>query len=162
MPWISVRNWRKFQHYDPDKRVPPWIKNHTELMANDDYLSLTGHDRAVLHGIWLEYASSRCQLRLDDVSITSRARFGTRFGTLSLSRRLNLRVTSATVDRLNHAGFIDIVASKALAEGYQDASARAHATEAEKEEEEPPPTPTVLRDAADLPNFDRILKDVPA
>jgi len=154
--WISVRNWRKFQHYDPAKRVPPWIKNNTELMADDAYLSLSGNDRAVLHGLWLEYASSRCRLRLDDVSSTSRTRFGTR----SISRRLNLRVTSGTLTRLNHAGFIDFVASAALAEGYHSASevasARAHATETEAEKEkelkQTPPTQTALQGPARDPD----------
>lgn len=134
MGWISVRNWRKFQHYDPDKRVPPWIKNNTDLMSNDDYLTLTEHRALMLHRLWLEYASSRCQLSDD---------------TLILSRRLGMRVLTTDLVSLNHAGFIDIVASKALAEGYQSASARAHAeeTETEREEEQPKEPPSYLPEA---------------
>lgn len=124
MGWISVVGWRKFQHYDPEKRVPPWIKNHTDLMANDEYLALTEHRALMLHRLWLEYASSRCELADD---------------TLRLSRRLGMKVTRRDLESLNHAGFIDIVASKALAEGYHGASARAHATEVEGEEENPHP-----------------------
>ena len=120
MAWISVRNWRRFQHYDPAKRQPPWIKLYTELLADPAWLDLSGNDRAVLCCLWLEYASSRCRLRAD---------------TRSLTRQLNLRVTSATLERLNHAGFIAIVASKTLAEGYHDASPRAHDVEVETEEE---------------------------
>lgn len=120
MSWISVRNWRKFQHYDPAKRQPPWIKVYTELMSDEAWLALSGNDRSVLCCIWLEYASSRCRLRADSRSLT---------------RQLNLRVTKATLTRLNHAGYIDIVASKTLAEGYHGAStSRAHVEE-EKEKE---------------------------
>jgi hypothetical protein len=120
MPWISVRNWRKFQHYDPEKRVPPWIKNNTDLMANDSYLSLSTHRALMLHRLWLEYASSRCELSDD---------------TLRLSRRLCMKVTRGDIESLSEAGFITIVASKALAEGYHVASARAHAEETETDEE---------------------------
>lgn len=121
MAWISVCKWRTFQHYDPAKRVPPWIKNNTDLMANDAYLSLTEHRALMLHRLWLEYASSRCELSDD---------------TLRLSRRLSMRVTRADLVWLIHAGWIEIVASKALAEGYHDASARAHDAEGETETEE--------------------------
>ena len=107
MPWISVRNWRRFQHYDVAKRQPIWIKTYTELLDDDAYRDLTMHQRAVLHGLWLAYASSRCQLAVN---------------TASLSARLNLRVTSRQLEALNHAGWVDIVASKTLADGYQDAS----------------------------------------
>ena len=113
--WISVRNWRKFQHYDPAKRKPSWIKNNLDLLSKDEYLELTAHQRAVLHGLWLEYAASGCQLRLS---------------TSSISSRLGLRVTTRQLEALNDAGFIDIVASKSLADGYQDAS-----LEVETEEE---------------------------
>jgi hypothetical protein len=118
--YISVRNWRKFQHYDPDKRTPPWIKNMTELMSSDPYLTLTASQRGVLHGVWMEYARSRCELP---------------DSTLVLTRRLSMKVPRATLEALNHAGFIDFVASKTLAEGYRPASPRALATETEKETE---------------------------
>lgn len=120
MAWISVVNWRKFQHYDPTKRRPPWIKNHLDLMGKDEYRDLSAGCRAVLHGIWLEYASSQCQLKFDPTSI---------------STRINLRVRKSHLETLVDAGFIVPVASKTLAEGYHDASARAHATEVEVETE---------------------------
>jgi hypothetical protein len=128
--WISVRGWRRFQHYDPEKRQPPWIKMYTELMSDEAWITLSGHDRSVLACLWLEYASSRCRLRAD---------------TRSLTRQLNLRVTSATLERLNQAGWIDIVASKTLAEGYHPASPRAHDVEVETEVEvEPLRSPLVI------------------
>jgi hypothetical protein len=133
-------------------------------MSDPAWLDLTGNDRATLCCLWLEYASSRCRLRAD---------------TRSLTRQLNLRVTNATLERLNHAGYIDIVASATLAEGYHNASPRAHVveveTEIEEEIEEPkehPPYPNPVLDVPhrpepeefdDLPVFDfeGILKDLP-
>jgi hypothetical protein len=103
--WIVVNNWDRFQHYG--NRRPVWIKAYLDLTHSDDYLQLTGHRRGILHGLWLEYASTRCQLRADTVSLT---------------RRLNLRVTTADLGALIEAGFIDFVASKPLADGYQEAS----------------------------------------
>lgn len=93
--YIHIRNWDKFQHPDATKRGnnPKWIKSLTPLLSDDDYLNLTGHQRAVLHGIWLEYARSGQQLALS---------------TGSLSRRLSLRVTKRTLTALNQAGFIEI------------------------------------------------------
>jgi hypothetical protein len=116
--WISVRNWSKFQHYDPAKRVPPWIKAYVELLADEAYLRLSAHRRAVLHGIWLAYASSRCQLPIERLTGAPRAHHAT----LSLSSRLQLRVTTADLKALKDAGFLTFVASKTLAEGYHAAS----------------------------------------
>lgn len=118
--WISIRNWRRFQHYDPAKRVPPWIKAYTELMDDAAYLELTEHCALVLHRLWLTYASARCQLPLT---------------TSTLSRQLGLRVMRRDLERLCDAGFIAIVASKMLAEGYHDASASRAREETETEEE---------------------------
>jgi len=96
--WIVIRNWNRYQHYTD--RNPPWIKNHLDLLHNDGYLELTAHQRAVLHGLWLIYASAHCQVRVN---------------TLSLTRQLGIRVSSRQLEALNHAGFIDFVASKPLA-----------------------------------------------
>lgn len=75
----------------------PWIKVYTRLLHDDNYLTLTGHRRAVLHGLWLEYATSRRELPDN---------------TLMISRRLALKVTRRDLEALNHAGFIRIHASK--------------------------------------------------
>jgi hypothetical protein len=107
--FISVRDWRTFQHYDPSKRQPPWIKHYTELLSNDDYLGLTLRLRGILAGIWLAYAESRCKLGANP------AKLGRLLGDDSVRTR--------DLNSLNRAGFIDIVASKELAEGYQEARA---------------------------------------
>lgn len=111
--WIVVRNWTRFQHYHD--RDPIFIKNYISLLSNDDYLSLSGHQRSILHGVWLAYASTNCQLRAD---------------TGSLTRRLALRVSSAQLKALANAGFIELSASKPLA-----LRARSREEEAETEEE---------------------------
>lgn len=118
--WIEIPNWDRFQHYRD--RDPPWIKFYTELLHDPDYLALSGDQRAILHGLWLEYASSRRRLRAE---------------TRSLSSRLLLRVTKRQLETLNHAGFITILASKPLASRYQDASATRARGETEREEPKP-------------------------
>ena len=120
--WISINGWDEFQHVDVKRGSgpPPWIKNYTRLMNDDDYLDLTEHCALVLHRLWLTYASSRCQLRAT---------------TSSLSRRLGVRVMTRDLERLSDAGFITIVASKSQAEGQQHAGTTRARVEVEVEEE---------------------------
>jgi hypothetical protein len=79
--WIVIPNWDEFQHYKD--RNPKWIKVYTKLLHNDAYLGLSPHQRAVLHGLWLMYASHRRQLAANTASIT---------------RQLGLRVSSASTE----------------------------------------------------------------
>ena len=97
---IKVCGWEKFQHYG-DRRVPTWIKLHLDLHHKDEWLSLTPVQRALLVGIWIEHASSSCQVPHD---------------TRKLSRRLNMRVTEASLQSLVDAGFIRFFASDPLAQ----------------------------------------------
>ena len=97
--YVWIKRWDDFQHYG--KRRPIWIKNYTSLLSDDAYLSLSPHRRAMLHGLWLAFATSGRRLR-DDTS--------------TLSSRLNMRVTTPDLEALNHAGFIDILASNVLAQ----------------------------------------------
>lgn len=92
---IHVRNWEKFQHADVTKRgrPPAWIRLYTELLSDENYLKLTPPRRAMLIGIWVEYARTRRELPED---------------TASLSRRLAQRILRTDLEALNHAGFIEI------------------------------------------------------
>jgi hypothetical protein len=92
--YIEITGWDTFQHSDATKRGrdPKWIKLYTRLHSDDDFLALSGHRRAVLFGLWLEYARSGRRIALD---------------TRSLTRRLSLRVSTKDIDALNHAGFIE-------------------------------------------------------
>jgi len=109
--WIEVAGWQRFQHYRD--RNPPWVKLYTQLQHDDNWISLTPHRRAMLVGIWLEYASSSCAVRAH---------------TRRLSRALHMQVTRSDLKALNDAGFIHFAASKPLAP-----RARSRETEAEKE-----------------------------
>lgn len=114
--WIVVSRWRGkegFQHYG--SRDPIWVKNYTRLLRKDEYMNLTPPQRALLHGLWLLYASKRGEIRES---------------TCSLSRELGMRVTKQMLESLNHAGFIRRVASRSLALRYWSAI-----PEQEKEEE---------------------------
>jgi hypothetical protein len=100
--WIVIPRWDDFQHPDTTRTGNiPWVKNFTRLLSDDAYLSLTDNQRAVLHGLWLDYARSRGKVPEN---------------TAKLSRRLSLRVTKRTLEALNHAGFIEFSASSAQAE----------------------------------------------
>lgn len=96
--WIVVNRWDEFQHPDALRTGNiPWLKTFTRLLSDSSYLGLNAGERAVLHGIWLEYARARGQLTVD---------------TASLTRRLSLRVTKHHLEALNRAGFIDFSASR--------------------------------------------------
>jgi hypothetical protein len=114
--WIVIPNWDGkdgFQHYKD--RDPIFIKNYRRLLTKDEYLTLTFHQRGILHSLWLEYAASNRQIRDN---------------TLTLTRRLGQRVTTRDLEALNRAGFIVFTASKPLAQRYHIAS-----PEKEKEKE---------------------------
>ncbi len=123
--WIVIPRWdgkEGFQHYRD--RDPVWIKNYRSLLTSEEYIGLTMSERGVLHGLWLEYASSNRAIRGH---------------TATLTRRLGQRVTSAHLKALNDAGFIEFSASKPLARRYPDASPE---REGEKETPLPPSTKT--------------------
>jgi len=150
MSWISVIGWRSFQHYDPAKRQPPWIKLYTELLDDEEYLALTPRLRGILAGIWLAYASSRSQLG------SNPARIGLRIGDSSVRAR--------DISALCDAGFIAIVASKTLAEGYHDASAHARprAREDVETETDVEPEPVLSSSSSSPPTNNRDVDPVDA
>jgi hypothetical protein len=86
-----------------------WVKNYTRLLHDPAYLGLTFHQRGVLHGLWMEYATSNRQIP---------------DSTLTISRRLGERVTRATLDSLARAGLLAFSASRPLAPRYHEASPR--------------------------------------
>jgi len=96
-PWIVIPSWDKFQHYG--NRQPVWIKVYAELNSRDDWLDLSDAERGLLVVIWIEYARSRGHLK------SARLPAGVR----QKGRRRAL-------DRLVHAGFIALSASKPLAQ----------------------------------------------
>ena len=119
--WLVVVNWERFQHYSD--RDPPWVKNYVALLHKDEYVQLSAHRRAILHGVWMAYASAHGVLRGD---------------TRTLTRRLALKVTTRDLDALNEAGFVEFSASKPLALARAGARARTRSQETEEEKENPP------------------------
>jgi hypothetical protein len=95
--WIIVRNWDRFQHYT--HRNPTWIKVYTELAHKDEFISLTLPQKGMLLTIWIEYAASRGRVSIE-----------------MIRRRVGVSYRNATVEALNHAGFITLSASKPLAQ----------------------------------------------
>jgi replicative DNA helicase len=93
--YIEIPRWDDFQHTDATKRGrdPIWIKTYTRLLSDDAYLALTPVQRAVLHGLWLDYARSGRKVPEN---------------TSKLSRRLGLRVTKRTLEALEQAGFLQL------------------------------------------------------
>jgi hypothetical protein len=91
--WIVIPNWDKFQHYKD--RAPLWIKVYLELENSDEWAELTLAERGLLVSIWVCIASSNGQIR-----------------TSTLQHRVGHRVRIDSLERLNHAGFIQLVASK--------------------------------------------------
>ena len=100
--YIHIPSWDRHQHYK-DKTRPAWIKLHTSLLHDDEWLNLTEGQRSALIGIWLLYASTARHLAAN---------------TSSLSRQLGQRVSSRTLDALNHAGFIEFRSREALEKLY--------------------------------------------
>ena len=49
MTYIDIPNWQSLKHYRTRRLT--WVKLHTSLLHDDSYLRLTGHQRAVLHGL---------------------------------------------------------------------------------------------------------------
>jgi hypothetical protein len=81
--YVEVQGWESLIHYR-DRR-PAWLKLEVSLLRDENYLRLTAHQRAVLHGIWLVYAETNGRV------VASPA---------WLSRRLGFRVFRKTLDVL--------------------------------------------------------------
>ena len=99
--WVVVPKWEEFQHYKD--RDPTWIKNYTRLLHDDAYDDLTLAAGGLLHIIWMLYAASGCELRTSQVHRQALAKAGSRH-------------FQAHMDSLIRAGFVQVVASRPLAQ----------------------------------------------
>ncbi len=136
MSYIYVTNWDKFQHYK--NRRPSWIKLHLDLQNNQEYLALCPSDRLLLQQVWMSAAEfGNGRVRADQSALRARA---------------NLK--KGSLESLNHTGFIDIRASKALATLL--------APEVEKEKEIKPPTPFDDKTVENSKNGDKPKRKPPA
>jgi hypothetical protein len=127
--WIWIVRWEEFQHYAPDRdQAPAWIKTYTKQHDDDGYRALTAGQRALLHDLRLGFARSHFKLRSYPAQLT---------------QRFGLRVTSAQLAALNHAGLIEIVSREVLEQRLEMlyASRAPARSRRSREEEEPSPTP---------------------
>ena len=95
--WITIPNWESFQHYK--YRNPTLIKVYTKLLHNPAWVNLNFHQRGVLLTIWLEYAASNGEVSVE-----------------MLRRYSGVAFRMHTLKSLSDAGFIELSASKPLAQ----------------------------------------------
>jgi hypothetical protein len=87
---IEIPRWDDFQHYK-DRTRPTWIKDYTKQIDDEAYLELSAAQRGLLHDLRL-----LCAMSAGDIPTSL----------ITISRRLGYKVSSASLEALNHAGFI--------------------------------------------------------
>jgi hypothetical protein len=99
--YVYVTGWDKFQHPDATRSGHmPWLKMYTDLLGNDAWLDLSAVDRCLLQTIWMLTAShGNGRLKADQ-------------RWLMASAKLPYGPRSRSLERLNQAGFIEVLASK--------------------------------------------------
>ncbi len=63
MDHITIRNWRRYQHYKV--RRPPWIKLHVEILDNYDFAQLEDHQKWLAVGLMLLAAKHENRVMAD-------------------------------------------------------------------------------------------------
>jgi hypothetical protein len=115
--WIVIRNWNEYQHY---KDGPPkWVKWYTGLLHDPAFTRLPMGTRGVFAHLLLLYAGCSAELPRS---------------TRWISRQINGHVTSAQLDSLNHAGFIEFSSRPCLEHVYMSSRPRAFARGEERRE----------------------------
>lgn len=67
--YLRVKKWAEFQHYDPTKRRPPWIKFYNTLLdSGDPFMELSEAEQWQLVRIWLVASRSEA-LTLDESGV---------------------------------------------------------------------------------------------
>ena len=67
MKFFSIPNWREFQHYDPTKRTPPWIKQYVALLdptKHPAFAALSDGAKLTLHHVRM--LAARCNNRIPE------------------------------------------------------------------------------------------------
>ena len=63
MDYFRPRNWEKFQGYK--KSGPAWIKLHSQILNDHEFIALTPYQQATLMKLWLLFARTGKPLPLD-------------------------------------------------------------------------------------------------
>lgn len=97
--WIVIPNWEQFQHYKD--RDPIFIKGYVRQLRKPEWTAQSLAARGLLETARLEFADRNGLLPLEDLSNTL--------------RRGDRSHVARIVVSLNHAGLLDVVASRPLA-----------------------------------------------
>lgn len=118
MQYVSVVNWRRFQHYKD--RNPAWIKLYTTTLDNPEYECLPDASKVLLYTLWMLAARHNNAIPADADRL---------YRKYSLSELPNFQPLIA-------AGFIELYqnGSVPLANAEQDASLREKRRGEKKEE----------------------------
>lgn len=106
--WIEIPRWAEFQHYRD--RNPVWIREYVRQVRDDDYVSLELGARGLLHDLRLLYAENGGPLR----ESYARTRLGAPLGVAGQALGNHSRAFRRHLAALNHAGFVEVLASKPL------------------------------------------------
>lgn len=111
--YIYITGWEDFQHPDVKRRATPgaaWIKCYVDLLDNPSYADLPPTARALLHALWILTA------RMGQGRCTASAQHIQRMSNFPAGH------VHRNLERLIHAGFIEVRASRAQAVRKQTAS----------------------------------------
>lgn len=100
--YVYVKDWERFQPR-ADRPNLPWLRLHTDLLGDDEFLELSTSDRWLLIGIWM---------------LTQRYGLGRVSGNIR-SLRSQLNVRKGSLERLVEAGFITLSTTKGEPSGHQ-------------------------------------------
>lgn len=128
--YIHVRNWDKYQNPDVTRGKStraPWIKDHLSQLNDEEWLELGYADRGLLESLRLQYAANRGRGLLDS--------------TANLARTLGQRVYRSQLERLNDAGFIEILPGKRQEDSRVDVDVDVDVDVEGQEQEQPLPEP---------------------
>jgi hypothetical protein len=72
MDYLLIKNWERYQHYK--NRNPPWIKLHTRLLNDRDFIMLSLSDKGLLMQLWILASEKEGQIPFDLEEIKFRLR----------------------------------------------------------------------------------------
>jgi uncharacterized phage protein (TIGR02220 family) len=131
MPYLRVRNWARFQHYRTPN--PPWIKMHSSLLSDYDFMRLSDSSKAHLILLWLMAARTGNEIPRDEDWI--RQQIGA--------------TTDLNIDALIASGFVEAYSGsrKSLERVYSKSSVRERQSKriekSKKKEEVPVSSPSL-------------------
>jgi hypothetical protein len=127
MDYLSVKNWKKFQHYKD--RTPPWIKLHRDLL--NDYKFSCLQDASKLHLILIWLLSSQLENKIPNDPAW-------------IARRINIQGT-IDLNILIEYGFLEVLQDASSALAKRSPETEAYKEESEREEAPPKKKKTARR-----------------